>query len=418
MMRVLIFSTTTGYQLRSFNEAAERLGVEIVFATDRCHQLDDPWRDRAIAVRFHDEGPSLDAIATEAAREAFHAVLAVGDRPTVLAARAAERLGLPGNAPEAAAASRNKLDARTRFAAAGLNVPWHIAFPIEADARDVAGDPRVSFPCVLKPLGLSGSRGVIRADGPPACAAAFERIQALLRRPDVREARTGLEETVLVEGFVPGREYAVEGVLTSGALQVFAIFEKPDPLDGPFFEETIYVMPPNLDAATVSLFESTIERAAGALGLRHGPIHGELRHGERGVFVLEIASRPIGGLCSRALRFDDGASLEEVLLRHALGEDVSSRRRETPASAVMMIPIPKRGLLKRVDGEDAARAVAHVEDVRITAKVGQLLELLPEAGSYLGFIFARADSATEADAAVRQAHTRLTFTIDPQIPLR
>jgi biotin carboxylase len=297
-------------------------------------------------------------------------------------------------------------------------VPWHVAVPIDADAGDVAADPRVVFPCVLKPLGLAGSRGVIRADARPACATAFARIQALLGRADVREARTGLEETVLIEGFVPGREYAVEGVMTNGALQVFAIFEKPDPLDGPFFEETIYLTPPTIDASTVSLFESTTERAARALGLRHGPIHGELRHGERGVFVLEVASRPIGGLCSRALRFDDGASLEEVLLRHALGEDVASRRREALASAVMMIPIPKGGWLKRVEGEEAARAVPHVEDVRITAKRGQLLEPLPEAGSYLGFIFARAGLATEADAAVRYAHTRLAFTIDPQIPLR
>lgn len=420
-MRVLLFSTTTGYQLRSFDDAAGRLGVELVFATDRCHQLDDPWRDRAIAVRFHDEPHSLAAIERAAAATPFDAVLSVGDRPAVLAARAAERLGLRGNPPDAAAAAGNKREARRRFTDAGLRAPWHFAVPLDVPAASLAGDPRLQFPCVVKPLGLSGSRGVIRADSPAECAAAFARVQALLKRPDVRAGRTGLEDAVLVEGFVPGREWAIEGVLTDGALQVFAIFEKPDPLDGPFFEETVYVTPPRaLAPETARLFTAAVAQAARALGLRHGPVHAELRHGEAGVVVLEIAARPIGGLCSRVLRFVRGAardwlSLEEVLLRHALGEDAAACRREALPAAVMMIPIPGRGRLKRVEGEAAARAVRHVEEVRITAKIDQLLEPLPEAGSYLGFIFARAESADDADRAVREAHRALAFTVDATI---
>ncbi|HET7217552.1 MAG TPA: ATP-grasp domain-containing protein, partial [Vicinamibacterales bacterium] len=351
------------------------------------------------------------------------AVLAVGDRPTVLAARAAERLGLRGNPPDAAAATANKREARRRFTALGLQAPWHFAIPLDTDPGSLVSDPRLRFPCVVKPLGLSGSRGVIRADSATECESAFRRIQSLLERPDVREARTGLEDTVLVEGFIPGREWAMEAVLTAGALQVFALFEKPDPLDGPFFEETVYVTPPRrLDRTIERLFTSAVEQAVRALGLTHGPIHAEFRYGDAGVFVLEIASRPIGGLCSRVLRFVNGSSaerisLEEVLLRHALGEDVTAYRRESQPAAVMMIPIPKRGLFKRVDGEAAARAVRHVEDVRITAKLDQLLEPLPEAGSYLGFIFARAATPDAADRAVREAHRELTFTVEPRIDL-
>lgn len=420
-MRVLLLSTTTGYQLRSFNDAAERLGVDLVFATDRCHQLDDPWRDRAIAVRFHDQAHSLAAIETAAAASPFDAVLSVGDRPAVLAARAAARLGLRGNPPAAAAAAGNKREARRRFAAAGLQVPWHFTVALGTPAAALAADPRLQFPCVVKPLGLSGSRGVIRADSRAECAGAFARIQALLTRADVREARTGLEDAVLVEGFIPGREWAIEGVLTDGDLHVLAIFEKPDPLDGPFFEETVYLTPPRgLDAATARTFTGAVAQAARALGLRHGPVHAELRHGDAGLFVLEIAARPIGGLCSRVLRFVSDAirepiSLEEVLLRHARGEDAAAYRREAQPAAVMMIPIPKRGLLKRVEGESAARAVRDVEHVRITAKIDQLLEPLPEAGSYLGFIFARAASADEADRAVREAHRALTFIVESKI---
>lgn len=413
--RVLLLSTTTGYQLRSFDEAAEQLGIELVFATDRCQQLDDPWRDRAIAVRFHDEAHSIDEIVRQSP---FQGVLAVGDRPVILAARAAERLGLPGNPHDAAAASSNKLEARRRLAAAGLAVPSYFAMPAGTEGQRAAADPRVQFPCVLKPVGLSGSRGVIRADSHGEFAAAFNRISALLARVDVRAARTGLEDTILVERFIPGREFAVEGVLTDGALQVLAIFDKPDPLDGPFFEETIYVTPSALDVRSQVQLGSTVQRATEALGLRHGPVHAECRIGLDGVYVLEVAARPIGGLCSKALRFEDGSSLEHVLLRHAIGEDVAAVRREAVASAVMMIPIPKRGMLRRVEGDELARSVPGVEDVRVTAKVGQLLEPLPEASSYLGFIFARALSPAEADAAVRVAHAQLSFTIDAPIEVK
>jgi biotin carboxylase len=262
---------------------------------------------------------------------------------------------------------------------------------------------------------LSGSRGVIRADSRPEFAAAFARISALLARVDVRAARTGLENIILVERFIPGREFAVEGVLTGGTLQVFAVFDKPDPLDGPFFEETIYVTPTALDAASQRLLVTTIQQASDAIGLSHGPIHAECRVGPDGIAVLEVAARPIGGLCSRVLRFADGSTLEHVLLRHAIGQDVSTATREAAAAAVMMIPIPQRGLLKRVEGEAAARAVPNVEDLQITAKPGQRLERLPEAGSNLGFIFARAGSTAAADAAVRAAHAQLSFTIEPAI---
>lgn len=415
-MRALLLSATTGYQLRSYDDAAARRGIELVLATDRCHQLDDPWRDRAIAVRFQEVGASVEAIARAAAAAPFAAVLSVGDRPVVLAATAADVLGLPGNPPDAAAASTDKRESRARFAAAGLTVPWHFAIPASVDARDAAIDPRLTFPCVLKPIGLSGSRGVIRADDGAAFAAALIRIRALLARADIRAER-GAPDDVLVEGFIPGHEYAVEGVMTGGALQVFTIFDKPDPLDGPFFEETIYVTPAGIAASTRDAIAAEVARGARALGLRHGPVHAELRAGSHGIVILEIASRPIGGLCSKALRFAGGESLEDVLLAHALGDDVSARVREADASAVMMVPIVKRGLLKRVEGEERARARRYVTDVRITAKPDQLIEPLPEAGSYLGFIFATAPTAAEAEAAVRTAHADLIFRIEPAIDL-
>lgn len=375
--------------------------------TDRCDHLDDPWRDGAVPVRFHEEEFSLVMLREAARRRPFAGVVAVGDRPAVLAARVAETLALPGNPPQAADASRNKRAMRQKFAAAGLAVPWFVELVAGADP-EAAGSLR--YPCVVKPLGLSGSRGVIRADTPGELRRAVERVRRLLARPAVRALRTGLDSTLLVEGFIPGREFAVEGLLSGGELQILAVFDKPDGLDGPFFEETIYVTPSSEPDDVQQEIARTIQRATTALGLRHGPVHAECRVGPDGVVVLEVAARPIGGLCSRVLRFrshGEPVPLEEVLLRHASAEDVSSYRREDQAAGVMMIPIPDRGVFKSVAGLERARATPHVEDIRITAKRDQLLEPVPEGDSYLGFIFARARTPQAVVAALRRAHRQL-----------
>jgi biotin carboxylase len=415
--RVLILSTTTGYQLRSFGHAAMELGIELIFATDRCHALDDPWRDGAVAIRFHEEDAAVDTVVAAAARRPLHGVIAVGDRPVVLAARIAEALGLPGNPPHAARASANKRLARETLYRAGLRVPEFLPSSTRADVVPLA--VRLQYPVVLKPVALSGSRGVIRADTPTQMVAAFQRVSTLLSRFDIRAQRSGSEGELLIESFIPGHEYAIEGIVTEGRLTVFAVFDKPDPLDGPYFEESIYVAPAVLSAETGRAIVDAVQAGAAALGLRHGPVHAECRVNQSGVYVLEVAARPIGGLCSRVLRFGRARrSLEYILLQHAVGHDVSRESRETEAAAVMMIPIPARGVLRGVSGEGEARLVPFVEDVQITARQDQLLEPLPEAGSYLGFIFARGPLPAQVEAAVREAHQRLVFTVVPAIDVR
>jgi biotin carboxylase len=414
--RVLIIATTTGYQIRSFGEAAAALGVRLVFASDRCDQLEDPWWDQAIAIRFHDEAASLRSIVDAMVSAPPDGVIAVGDQPVTIAARVHEAFRLPGNPPASALASRNKLESRTMLEAAGLLVP---AFrPLSLNEDPAAISMSLRYPVVLKPLAMSGSRGVIRANSPLEFVSAFNRLRALVEQPDVRAEREKAHDTLLIESFIPGREYAVEGVLTDGRLQLFAIFDKPDPLDGPFFEETIYVAPSREPAPLQSQIVSTVAAGASAIGLRHGPLHAECRVNERGVYVLEIAARPIGGLCSKALRFASPrgqASLEEVLLRHALGEDVSRCSRERIASGVMMIPIPRRGIYKGVEGEREARAVPDITEVTITAKPDGKVIPLPEGKSYLGFIFAQAPTPLAVEQALRTAHAKLRFIIDREI---
>jgi biotin carboxylase len=401
-----------------FAEAAKKLGAEVVYATDRCDQLDDPWSDGAIAVRFHEEARSVDSLLKALDARPVNAVLAVGDRPAVLAAYVAGLLGLPGHPPDAAAAARDKRISRTKLKAAGLPAPWFITVPATVDATSLVD--RLSFPVVVKPTVLSGSRGVIRADDALSFVTAFDRVRRLLASTEVRELRDPDADVVQIEDYIEGAEYALEGLLERGRLRTLAVFDKPDPLEGPFFEETIYVTPSRLSAAMQQAVESAVAAACEALGLHHGPIHAECRVNSRGVFVLEVAARPIGGLCAKALRFErEGLSIgfEEFLLRHALGEPMDQWQLASGASAVMMIPIPRGGVYRRVDGLETASHLPHIEDIRITAKPDQQLLPLPEGASYLGFIFARAAAPAFAEHAVREAHARLTFTIDPMLEI-
>jgi biotin carboxylase len=417
MKRVLLLATTTGYQTRMFSDAAEQLGVELIYATDRCDLLADPWRDGAIPVRYHEELQSVDAIVTALKNRPLNGLLVVGDRPTVLAALVARALRLPGNSPDAARAARDKRVARDRFRAAGMLGPSCFTVATSTDPESLLS--RISFPVVVKPTALSGSRGVIRADDEKSFMEAYRRLQRLLVATDVRELRDNACGVIQIESYIPGVEYAVEGVLDHGRLNVLAIFDKPDPLNGPFFEETIYVTPSRANQQTQVSIVDAVQAAVDALGLHHGPIHAECRVNLRGVYVLEVAARPIGGLCAKALRFVDQAGnifgLEALLLRHAIGGAPGEWRFVATGSAVMMIPIPRGGLYRRVHGVEVARAVGGVDDVRITAKPDQQLVPLPEGASYLGFIFARGATPEAAEQAVRVAHEQLSFEIDPLI---
>lgn len=421
MKRALLIATTTGYQLRSFGEAARAVGATLMLATDRCDQLDDPWSDRAIPVRFGGEPESLAAAIAACSRERPDAIVAVGDRPAVLAAHLTAALGLEGNPVAAAARSRNKLQTREAFLRAGLPTPDFAVVSLHDDPILLAS--QAVYPAVLKPLALSGSRGVMRVNDSAEFADAFGRLRTLMVSPDIRIERDAAHDAALIESFIPGDEFAIEGVLTRGEFQLFAVFDKPDPLEGPFFEESIYLTPSRQTPAVQQAIVSAVARAARALDLRHGPIHAECRVNPSGVYVLEVAARPIGGLCARALRFERVSaapglvSFEEVLLRHALGEDVRAYRREPAASGVMMIPIPQRGVFRGVDGVDAARGVANIDEVRITAKEDTILVPLPEGHSYLGFIFAHADDTTTVERALRGAHAQLRFAIEREVPV-
>lgn len=413
--RALVFAGKLGYQTRSFDEAARKLGVALTFVTDRCHQLEDPWGDRAIAVHFESpEAAAYTVLETTRAGERVDGILALGDRPAVAAAYVARGLGLAYNHPLAVEACRSKLRMREVFRDAGLRVPWFRGVTLRpAPEPALLG---ISYPCVLKPVSLSASQGVVRANNREEFLAATQRVQRILELPEVLASREAHLDEMIVEGYIAGREVAVEGLLVDGVLRVLGIFDKPDPLEGPYFEETIYVTPSRLPEAQRREVERCAGDAVRALGLSHGPVHAEFRINDEGVWPLEVAPRPIGGLCARALRFVSDASdevigLEELLLRHAVEMPVGGWKREVAASGVMMIPVPASGVLEGVEGEEAARATPNVTELHITARLHDYIAAWPGGAGYLGFLFARAETANEVEAALRAGHGKLRFTI-------
>jgi biotin carboxylase len=423
-MRLLLLTTTTGYQTREFVRAAEKLGWETVFASDRCHRLDDPWRDGALPVKFEKPDETAGAVVRYAHSKPLDALVALGDGAVPAAARACRALGLPGHPPEAADACADKFLSRQRLREAGVQVPRFCRFPLSASPQEAVAvaERQVGFPCVVKPLALAASRGVMRADNPVEFRAAFGRLRALLVSAELRARRPAASNFIQAESYVEGREFALEGLAERGRLRTLALFDKPDPLEGPYFEETIYVTPSRLPAAEQERIVGAAQGAARALGLHHGPWHAEVRLNARGVWVLEVAARSIGGLCARALRFrspqrGENVSLEEVIVRLAHGEDLNALRREEAASGVMMIPVTEGGILQEVRGLEAARATPGVEEIVITAKPRQQLVPWPEGASYPGFIFARAATPEDAERALRRAHAELRFVIAPALPV-
>lgn len=409
MKRVLLLLPTTGYRNEGFRAAAKTLGVEIVAAENYCHRLAPAWGMAPImALHFDQPALAADTVQRELDR-APDAVLAVDDSGVELAAHLAARFGLPANPLGAVRMLGDKLAFRRLLRARGFACPVFHALPSGEDPRHLL--PALGFPVVVKARRLSASRGVIRADDANTFLRAVHWVRAIQARADRDADALGL----VIEAFIPGKEYALEGTLNGGALSVLALFDKPDPLDGPYFEETIYVAPSRLPDTTQERIRDTVARACDAAGLTNGPVHAEVRVNDAGVWLLEVAPRSIGGLCGRVMIHFLGMPLEELIVRQALGDTLPIAG-EGGAAGVMMIPIPRRGIFHGVEGLEAAQAVPGITGVTITTRAGQLIAPPPDGASYLGFIFSRTERPQDAEMALRIAHSRLLFDIRAEYP--
>lgn len=410
--RVLLLLPTRTYRASDFLSAARQLDVEVVVASDHPQTLSELSPRKSLSLDFRTPEQATLEIASFAKTYPIDAVVGVDDDTTILATMVAKELLLPHNTIESAYATRDKYRLRKILVKAGLRAPWFKLLAANENPEMIAN--QIDYPCVLKPLSLSASRGVIRADDPVQFVDAFPRVVAILQSSSNEDEHHGNAEQLLVEGFIPGIEVALEGMMLQGELKVLAIFDKPDPLDGPFFEETLYITPSRLPTYVQQEITSCTEDAAKALGLREGPVHAELRVKDGCAWMLEMAPRSIGGLCARTLRFGTGMSLEELIIRHAIGQDVNSYKREENAAGVMMIPIPHAGILREVTGQGQAKAIEGIEEATISIPIGQKVVPLPEGKRYLGFIFARGDTPADVETALREAHCQLEFVIEPQ----
>jgi len=403
--RVLLLIPAQTYRASDFLAAAHRMGLTVVVGSDGALPLGghpvlraDPRDPERSAGRLVSRAGPVDA------------VVAVDTPMLILASAVAARTGLPHNPIEAVMAATDKAAQRRRWAATGVYQPAFRILPAgtgeQALASAAAG---AGFPCVVKAVSLSGSRGVLRANDEAGAITAATRIRSVLAA-----AGRPAHEPLIVEEYVPGWEVSVDGLLNDGSLAVTAVFDKPDTPEGPTFEETLLVTPSRLPGQVLAAVLATAGRAARALGLRHGPIHAELRidtrQGRQAPAMLELAARPIGGLCARALRFTGGVSLEEMVLAAALGHHPATPHLGRP-SGVLMLHAEQAGTLRAVDGKAEAAAVPGITGLTITIPVGQRVRPLPDGDRYLGFIFAEGDTPEETAAALRAARNRLHITI-------
>jgi biotin carboxylase len=404
--RLLLIAPPNSYRTVSYIESARRQGIDILVASEGEHSLVS-----AVASGLHldlDAPEALELLLSADRECSFSGVVATDDTTVELGSRIAATLNLPHNPPQAALYSHRKDLSRKALRAAGVPVPeFRILSLADAIVPQLQG---LGLPCVVKPLSLSASRGVIRADTLQQVESACRRIQSILR--DAGVADEYVNSHVLAEAFVPGPEVALEGLLHKGKLDVLAIFDKPDPLEGPFFEETYYITPSRHTPAIRQEIIACVREACDGLGLREGPVHAEVRIGRSACVIIEVAARTIGGECARLLQLGTGRRLEDLVIAHATGKPLSIER-SSSAAGVLMIPIAQAGSLRRIEGIARARAVPYIEDILINIRDGYELVPLPEGNSYLGFMFASAPSPEQVEAALRAAHAELEVVVAP-----
>lgn len=386
-------------------EAARQLNVDIKIASRGKHSLINEIAE-GIHIDLGSPEKAVDTIVGSAKRYNFKGIVAADDKATEIVAHAAKALDLPHNPPHAVHLTRWKHKARAHLKNVGLPVPNH--WVVSLDDVQKANIPDIEFPCVIKPVNLSASRGVIRCNNTEELLNAAGRLTAIISHLDEAEART----LVLIEKFVHGKECALEAVLQQGTLVPIAIFDKPDPLEGPFFEETYYVTPSRLPESLQKEICEIVGKACQAYGLTTGPVHAEVRLNDKEIHIIEIAARTIGGECAKLVELASNRSLESIVIEYAMGINTSTIKLDK-AAGVMMIPTPRSGILRRVEGVLSAQQIKNIKSINISIREGHELIALPEGASYLGFIFATADTPEEVELALRSAYEKLNIVISP-----
>jgi len=407
---VILIIPSASYRTSAFINAVEKLDLKVLVISDKSQVFSGKYPDNLMIMNFHHWKDRLDEISEWSERNGLKAVIGVDEESIVLAANISKYLKVEHNPVESVLLTKDKYLMRIELKKAGVNSPWFKRFSIHDSPNKKINE--ICFPCVIKPTFLSASRGVIRVNTIKELSNGFETLSELLSLEELRKRGGEQSDWILVEEYIPGKEVAIEGIVSEGKLKVLAVFDKPEPLVGPIFEETIIVTPSILPKKTLySLFE-TAQIAVNALGIVKGPVHIEIRINSSGNYILECASRSIGGICSNVLEFQDGMSLEELILRSYLGRNVEKTKLTDTAKGVMMMPNEKRGILKEIIGVEDALNVKGVTDLQITLKPGEKLEPLPKGDRYLGFIFAEDKDQELVIKALKNAWSKIAVVLE------
>ena len=391
-------------------DAATKLDLKVLVITDKSQVFSEYYPEKVITMNFEHWEEGLENIREWSERYDLKAVIGVDEESIILAAKLSESLCIEHNSLESVKLTKNKYLMRRELKKSGLKSPWFKRFSIDEKPKDIFTELRL--PCVLKPTFLSASQGVLRVNSFKDFVKGFELLSDLLTEMKVKKRGGDQVKWILVEEYIPGKEVSIEGIVNEGKLKDLAIFDKPEPLEGPIFQETILITPSILDEHLEFSLLETAQIALKALGIRKGPVHIELRINDKGNYILECAARSIGGLCSKVLEFKGGMSLEELILRSALGRNVEKTQLIDKAKGVMMMPTEKRGILREIHGIKAALAVKGITDVQITIKPGEMLEPLPKGDRYLGFLFAEGKDQDTVKIALQEAWLKIKVVLD------
>ena len=403
---ILFIAPPQSYRIAPYLKAAKELDCDLTIASMGEYSLVSPIAE-GIHIDFADHEAALARLKEHHQQHPFNAVIGGDDLAVELASRLANELGLAHNSPQASLLTRRKDLARAHLQQAGVAVPAHSLIDL---TRPLAIQlEQLHYPCVLKPLAMSMSRGVIRVDNTEQAQQACARIESIIQEALVEEE----QQKILAEQYIDGEEIAYEGLLTNGELKTLLFFDKPEPLTGPYFEESYYITPSRQDKDIQQRVYEVVKAACDSYGLVTGPVHAELRVDEDGkVWVLEVAARTIGGECARLVELATEQSLEKLVLSNALSQ-LHSLPELKGAAGVLMIPTTQAGVLRRVEGVMAAQNVEGIKEVVLSVREGHQLVPLPEGSSYLGFMYGLAETPEQVEQALREAHAKLNVVIAP-----
>ena len=373
MKKLLLVIPENSYKSNDFVTSAEKLDLDFLVITDS-QQVSGQFSDTVIIHSFDEE---LENDVKEKLQDVTH-ILPVDHSALKFSAYLVDLLKAKGNNTKSINTAMNKFESRKIFnSISEIKIQNAIVKKIE-DIEIFINENGTS---VLKPIYGTASKSVIKVESFQENKAEVEKLM-----------QDCSDQDLIIEEFVDGSEYALEGNLINSELNKIVIFDKPINYKEPYFEESIYIAPTEIPDKTQKEIVNLIGKACKKLGLENGPVHVEFKIHNKEIFIIEINPRMIGGLCSRCLSFGlFKTSLEEIALHAFLNNELKSIDLLSNFVGVLMIPTPISGKFISIN-KNELESIPNVSGVEITVSENSNLLEPPFGDKYLGFVFSQGDS--------------------------